>query len=173
MSNSAGVRDPEVLAKPGDSLGNADQTQWTGIAEQFQSLDKIHQAVLRHARPLAKTTTAYVPPATPLEQEVAAIWSDILGIDDVGANDSFFDLGGHSLLAMQVLARISDTLDVELSPSILYLGEFTISGLAKAVLAEQIQQAGVTSLAGILDKLDSLSADEVSALLGKDVKARF
>ena len=173
VSNSAGVRDPEVLAKPGDSFGNADQTQWTVIAEQFQSLDKIHQAVLSHARPLAKTTAAYVPPATPLEQEVAAIWSDILGTDDVGANDSFFDLGGHSLLAMQVLARISDTLDVELSPSILYLGEFTISGLAKAILAEQIQQAGVSNLAGILDKLDSLSADEVSALLGKDVKDRF
>ncbi|WP_248752418.1 non-ribosomal peptide synthase/polyketide synthase [Pseudomonas sp. MWU15-20650] len=52
-------------------------------------------------------------PATPLQQQVAAIWADILGAEPVGLNQHFFELGGHSLLAMQVVSRIRQTLNLE------------------------------------------------------------
>ncbi|WP_330242056.1 non-ribosomal peptide synthetase/MFS transporter [Streptomyces sp. NBC_00525] len=42
---------------------------------------------------------------TPAEHVLAAIWSEVLGLDEVGADEDFFDLGGHSLLATQVVAR--------------------------------------------------------------------
>ena len=46
-------------------------------------------------------------PATPAEQLVADTWRDVLGIDDIGADDDFFTLGGHSLLATRVISRLS------------------------------------------------------------------
>jgi amino acid adenylation domain-containing protein/FkbM family methyltransferase len=57
----------------------------------------------------------HVAPSTPTEEALAAIWSEILGIERIGADDSFLDLGGHSLLATQVLARVRDRLGVALS----------------------------------------------------------
>jgi amino acid adenylation domain-containing protein len=61
----------------------------------------------RHAMPEAVART---PPRTAAEQAVAAIWSDMLGIQSIGIDDRFTDLGGHSLLAVQVSARLFKTL---------------------------------------------------------------
>jgi amino acid adenylation domain-containing protein len=52
---------------------------------------------------------AFVPPATPIEEAIARIWSDVLRVEPVGIHDDFFDLGGHSLLATQVISRVNDT----------------------------------------------------------------
>lgn len=50
--------------------------------------------------------TGYVAPCTAVEQRLAKIWRETLGIDKVGLEDDFFDLGGHSLLAVKLFARI-------------------------------------------------------------------
>jgi len=47
----------------------------------------------------------YIEPRNDLEQTLAKVWQDILGVERVGINDNFFDLGGHSLLIMKVLAK--------------------------------------------------------------------
>ncbi len=49
---------------------------------------------------------SYAAPRTPLEETLAAIWSQVLGIERVGRDDNFFELGGHSLLAIHVLERL-------------------------------------------------------------------
>ena len=49
----------------------------------------------------------FAEPATEGERRLAAIWRDVLGVDRIGRDDSFFDLGGHSLLAARLLARVS------------------------------------------------------------------
>jgi len=54
-----------------------------------------------------------VTPANTLERDIAAIWSRILGVSEIGAQDSFFDLGGHSLLAVQAHREIRTTLAVD------------------------------------------------------------
>jgi acyl carrier protein len=64
-------------------------------------------------RPAVSTT--YQAPATETERRLAAIWSELLGIDRIGAHDDFFDLGGHSLMATRVLARIDHVLGARLS----------------------------------------------------------
>ena len=57
----------------------------------------------------------FVSPRDPVEQTLVEIWSDVLGIAQVGIHDDFFELGGHSLLAARVVARIRNTLRVELA----------------------------------------------------------
>jgi hypothetical protein len=49
----------------------------------------------------------YVMPSGPLETRLAQIWTELLGIGEIGVHDDFFDLGGNSLLAMQVVARVA------------------------------------------------------------------
>ena len=46
-------------------------------------------------------------PGTELETRLAALWQELLGVDEVGAEDNFFDLGGHSLLLIRMQARLS------------------------------------------------------------------
>ena len=45
------------------------------------------------------------PPRTPAEQAIAAIWADVLGLDQVGIHDNFFELGGDSILSIQIVSR--------------------------------------------------------------------
>ena len=54
------------------------------------------------------------PPTTDIERRVAAIWTELLGVEPIGLHDDFFDLGGHSLLGTRVLARIDGAFGVQL-----------------------------------------------------------
>ncbi len=56
---------------------------------------------------------AYVAPETELEQQVAAIWAQVLRLPQVGLNDNFFEVGGHSLLAIQITSRVQAELGLE------------------------------------------------------------
>ncbi|WP_235438739.1 non-ribosomal peptide synthetase [Streptomyces yangpuensis] len=67
------------------------------------------------------------PPRTPAEQLIAAVWSDVLGVPEVGADDNFFHLGGDSLTAVRVVGRVFDVFGM-ISPYTIFdaptLGEF-------------------------------------------------
>lgn len=75
---------------------------------------------------------AFVAPRTEVERQLAQIWIRVLGIETVGIHDNFFELGGHSLLLVQMLARVRETLQVEL-PLLNLLQAPTIAGLAEAI----------------------------------------
>ena len=59
-------------------------------------------------------TREHIEPATPLQQQIAAIWREVLGLPRIGLRDDFFALGGHSLLATQIISRTRQACDVEL-----------------------------------------------------------
>ncbi|HVR96049.1 MAG TPA: amino acid adenylation domain-containing protein, partial [Thermoanaerobaculia bacterium] len=71
-------------------------------------------------------------PRTPLEQTLAQVWTELLGLDRVGIEDNFFELGGHSLLATQVVSRLRDRLGMELPVRLLF-EEPTIAALAARI----------------------------------------
>src|SRR5262249_59845288 len=62
----------------------------------------------------------YRAPATPIEELLAGIYAQVLGLQRVGVEDSFFDLGGDSLLAMRVIAAINTSLDAHLAVRTLF-----------------------------------------------------
>ena len=74
-------------------------------------------------------TTTTVAPRTGAEKTLAAIWADLLKVDSIGVNDSFFDLGGHSLLAFKAVSRIRDAFSVDLPVQDLFENP-TIAGIA-------------------------------------------
>ncbi|HEY9857485.1 MAG TPA: non-ribosomal peptide synthetase, partial [Stenomitos sp.] len=57
----------------------------------------------------------YVAPRSPVEEVLAAIWGEVLDIEQVGIEDNFFDIGGHSLLLVAILSRLREKLGVDLS----------------------------------------------------------
>ena len=61
------------------------------------------------------TPSEPVPPSSAVEEVVHGIWVDVLGRSEVGVQDRFLDAGGDSLLAMRLLARVAETLDLEIS----------------------------------------------------------
>jgi amino acid adenylation domain-containing protein len=101
----------------------------------------------------------FVPPATEDERAIAAAWSEVLGIERVGATDGFFSLGGHSLRAVRIVNRIEELLGVRLPVSALFDSP-TVRGLAERVARER--DAGLPDR---LEWLESLSEEEVQALL--------
>jgi phthiocerol/phenolphthiocerol synthesis type-I polyketide synthase E len=59
-------------------------------------------------------STEFAEPHSGRERQLAAIWSELLGVEPVGRHDDFFELGGHSLLATRVLTRVQESLGVVL-----------------------------------------------------------
>src|SRR5947209_5369318 len=82
--------------------------------------------------------SAYVPPRTDVERELAAIWSELLRLERIGTQDNFFRAGGHSLLATQVVSRVRTALAIEL-PLRAMFEEPTIAGLAKRIEALRME----------------------------------
>ncbi|HST59989.1 MAG TPA: amino acid adenylation domain-containing protein [Longimicrobium sp.] len=82
----------------------------------------------------------YEAPAGGTETALAEIWSELLGVDRVGAHDSFFALGGHSLLAMRVISRVRQVFAVELPPQTLFVAP-TVAGMAGRV--DALRRAGL------------------------------
>ncbi|MGH9753403.1 MAG: amino acid adenylation domain-containing protein [Blastocatellia bacterium] len=93
-----------------------------------------------HSRP--ELQTSYVAPRNDLERTIAAIWQDLLGIEQIGVHDNFFELGGHSLLAIQCLSRLRQAFQVEIpirslfeNPTIVGNGEVIEEALIKEINA--------------------------------------
>jgi amino acid adenylation domain-containing protein len=93
------------------------------IPSAFVTLDSLPRLpngkINRKALPAPDKTAlearaVYEPPASLVEKEIAGIWTRLLGVERIGARDSFFDLGGHSLLATQMVARIYDAFQVSI-----------------------------------------------------------
>ncbi|MBS0263426.1 MAG: AMP-binding protein [Planctomycetes bacterium] len=103
-----------VIVVPQIPKGPTGKLQRIGLHKAFESLLKVE----------------FTPPASPLEEALARIWSEVLELPRVGRLDNFFMLGGDSLLAMRVLSRVRALFEIELSVAELF---------EAAVLAEQAE----------------------------------
>jgi acyl transferase domain-containing protein len=118
---------PQVVVSTGDL--HARVRQWVGLEGLHAEASKPKERT-RHARPHLQN--AYVAPGSPVQEKVARIWAELLGIEKVGVQDNFFDLGGHSLLAIQVVTRVKAELGAEISISTLFEGP-TVESLCRLI----------------------------------------
>ncbi len=82
---------------------------------------------------LDEETTAVAPPAgDEVEQAIAAIWQELLGVPRVGLHEDFFELGGHSLLATRVVTRLRESLNCDLPLDALFQSA-TVARLSERV----------------------------------------
>jgi acyl transferase domain-containing protein/thioesterase domain-containing protein/acyl carrier protein len=92
----------------------------------------------RFGRP--QLDAAYVAPRDTVERTLVGYWEELLGVDRVGVDDSFFDLGGHSLIAVRLFARIKKAFHVDLPISVLF--EAPTVARCAALIQERIGGAG-------------------------------
>jgi len=95
----------------------------------------------------------FVAPSTLTEQRLAEIWTQVLGVQQVGIYDNFFDLGGHSLLVAQLLFRLRDEFQIDLplhklfeQPMIAELA-LTVEELLLAEVADLTEEAALKQIA--------------------------
>ncbi|MBF2002811.1 MAG: KR domain-containing protein [Synechococcales cyanobacterium M58_A2018_015] len=122
-----------------------------------------------HSRP--PLTSDYVAPQTEIEQQVAQIWQELLGIDRVGIHDSFFELGGHSLLAIQAIARLRDRFQIELPMRSFLFEAPTVAGIAALIAKQQPAPDELAAIAEILNEVTSLDATMIQPLLHSDLSS--
>ena len=139
LSGLDGVDQAVVIARedrPGDKrlvgyvTGTADPAEArAALAERLPAYMVPAAVVVMEALPLTvngKLDTRALPgpgyagggyraPASAIEQVLAGIYAQVLGLEQVGVEDSFFDLGGDSILAMRLIAAVNTSLDADLS----------------------------------------------------------
>ena len=79
-----------------------------------------------------EASRSFVAPRSELEQAIAAVWAEVLGLERVGVHDNFFDLGGHSLLVAKTYTRLQEELSAEFT--MMHLFEYpTVGALAEFI----------------------------------------
>ena len=114
------------------------------------------------ARP--ELENAFVAPRTQVEAALIEIWTDVLGLEQVGINDSFLELGGDSLLATQIISRVIGTFLVEL-PLRFLLETSTVADMAVVITQNQAKQAEPAVIERMMAELEGLSDEQARQLL--------
>lgn len=140
-----------------------------GLVEQLPLTEngKIDRDALPNIDELTSTDNVFVAPQTDVERKLAAVWTKVLGLDQVGVYDNFFDLGGYSLLAVKLVNEIEKELGQKI-PLMTLFQTATIAGLAGVLSNGSKPQAWPTLVqiqAGNSKKpLFCVSAPNVNAL---------
>ncbi|HZI11032.1 MAG TPA: amino acid adenylation domain-containing protein [Myxococcus sp.] len=115
----------------------------------------------------SRAAAAFVPPRNATEQQLAAIWAELLNVESVGIHDDFFELGGHSLLATQALSRVRTAFGVELPLKDVFSSP-TVAHVSSLILMSQASSTAPEELDQMLTELESMSAEEIEALLAEE-----
>jgi amino acid adenylation domain-containing protein len=119
----------------------------------------------------AEDTELFVAPRTRVEEVLCRIWAELLGVEEVGIKNSFFDLGGHSLMAMQLLSRLRGIFQLELPLRVIFEAP-TVAELATALVSFEVTPGQVERIATIAVELESMSTEAVNEMLRKALEER-
>ncbi|WP_354370148.1 amino acid adenylation domain-containing protein, partial [Variovorax atrisoli] len=113
----------------------------------------------RKALPAPEFTSdrAYEAPVGEVEETLAAIWAEVLGVTRVGRNDNFFELGGHSLLAAQTVARVQSAMQMDLAIRDVFLHP-VLTEMGTLIADKNLMKPATQALSEIDSLLDSMEA---------------
>ena len=103
--------------------------------------------------------TAYVAPRSPIEEELARIWCELLQLERVGVHDNFFELGGHSLLGTQLISRIQSVFQVKMPLRTLFEHP-TVAGLSLEVINLKTEKTASQAIEDLLSELEEITEEE-------------
>ncbi|MDR7092355.1 type I polyketide synthase [Hydrogenophaga laconesensis] len=139
-------------AEGADAFGRALATGLPQVVVSSMNLD----ALVRQASQAVTTDTGsgqkfqrpdldsdYVEPRNDVERTLVGFWEELLGVNQVGVEDSFFDLGGHSLIAVRLFAMVKKAYRVEFPISVLF--EAPTIALCAGMIRERIGDTGTTA----------------------------
>ncbi|HWO40213.1 MAG TPA: phosphopantetheine-binding protein [Candidatus Eisenbacteria bacterium] len=111
--------------------------------------------------------TPFVAPRTPLEEELAGIWRDVLALEPIGIHDRFLDLGGHSLRASRIVSRVLERYQLKLPLKVLFDAP-TIADMA-VILSNRLAEnnSDQQRVASMLDEIESLGEEKAKDLAHK------
>lgn len=78
-------------------------------------------------------------PKTPIEKELASIWSEVLGVEKIARTDNLFDLGGHSLLITRIMSRVRKNFQIDV-PIHAFFETPTVAEIAAVIEANKKTQ---------------------------------
>jgi acyl-coenzyme A synthetase/AMP-(fatty) acid ligase/acyl carrier protein len=107
----------------------------------------------------------FVAPRTPLEEELAEIWKEVLSLDSVGIDDNFLDLGGHSLLASQIISQVIKHFQLDLPVQLLFDSP-TVAEMAVVIANSEAGKFDQDELERVLAELESVSESEARRIVG-------
>lgn len=99
---------------------------------------------------------AFAAARSPVEEMVAGIWGEVLGIDRVGIHDDFFELGGHSLSATQIVSRIRDAVHWRVPLRLIFEAR-TVADFSAALVQDPNHGPEVQRIAGMLAQVAALA----------------
>lgn len=102
----------------------------------------------------------YIAPRNDIEMALVDLWKEVLGINEVGVSDNFFDLGGHSLKATRLLSKVRSIFRTQLPLSIVFEAA-TIESLARALVEHEPRPGQTAKIARVLQKIKSIPSAEL------------
>ncbi len=94
----------------------------------WQEKDQEQQSKTKHPRP--ELASSYVAPGNTMERQIAKIWEELLGFEQIGIQDNFFDLGGNSLIGINLISRLRTMFNIEDLPTYILFEAPSISAMA-------------------------------------------
>jgi acyl carrier protein len=104
---------PQVVVSTQDLQMHIEGSKNHTVSNILKEAKNLRGSQALYPRPILGSS--YVAPTNDRERKIAEIWQELLGVDQIGIQDSFFELGGHSLLATQLFSRIRKEFKVSLS----------------------------------------------------------
>ncbi len=156
---------PQVVVSVTDL--EARLAQWIELPQSQSGSEARSNSAELHSRP--NLSNEYAAPRDEVERTIAAIWQELLGLDQVGIHDNFFELGGHSLVAIQVVSRLHAALRVDVAVHALFETP-TVAQLAQKLSGQDAigDTDEPAKMAELLDVIEGMSDSEIQAILSQE-----
>jgi len=141
---------PQVVVSTQDFVSMVAGSKHFSITTIVEKTQQLRQVKPMYARSILGTP--YVAPENEMEQEIAAIWSELLGFEQVGIHDNFFELGGHSLMGMQMISRLRQAFAVDVRLTTLFE-------------APTVAELALTIELMLIEEIDKLDEEEVRSIV--------